>query len=132
MIPSNEPPGSCIKAPYFILELYVKSMASKINCQSTTTSFITPQRAPIFFSLFLFLGLPVPPFLSSNEIHQTRPFIPPYNTLLPPQSFLPASEHTVSKKLIRVAQTISISIYFYTSWKEGHLHQGIAHVFCGE
>lgn len=59
MILSNGPPGSSLKALYFIFQLYVKSMASKINCQSSTTSFVTLQWTQIlslsFFCFLLFL-----------------------------------------------------------------------------
>lgn len=55
MILSNGPPGSSLKALYFIFQLYVKSMASKINCQSSTTSFVTLQRIQILSLFFCFL-----------------------------------------------------------------------------
>lgn len=123
MILSNGPSGSSLKALYFIFLLYVKSMAFKINCQSTTTSFVTLQRTQIF-SLSFFVLFSAFPQMEDNKSTSHDP-----SSSSP--SSQPPSEQQISK-LIHVIQTISISIYFYTSWKEGHLHWGITHVFRSE
>lgn len=77
MILSNGPPGSSLKALYFIFLLYVKSMASKINCQSTTTSFVTLQRTQIFsLSFFLCCFLPFLRWKITKAPHTTP--LPPH------------------------------------------------------
>lgn len=90
MILSNGPPGSSLKALYFIFQLYVKSVASKINYQSTKISYVTLQRTQILTLSFLFYAFPQ----MEDKKHLARPF-----SSSSPSSFLSATIRTADFKI---------------------------------